>query len=306
MYYVESGKIGRVPDPNILSAPTSNRRLSLSTVGIVPAAISSKTGFTKLYASRGGWVCYAQDFLKAWLRCDLIIGTSSGVPIKRGAVKAISAATPLCKGKEKKIKQEAVKRAKLEESAEATEAGPETKKRKTLKSQKQLVISKGHERVGPSTIRKEVGHPLILRTQVKTRVESSLSQVRVCSSAQGSLGSFDFIRQSPLGPSGRTCSREKTIRESVERERERQGFFPSFLFYFSSSLFLLCLSLSLLTNEWSFLPCSPNASQTPREARVSHLVMMFASILFQCYVYMHSFVCFHLFKTFLCILHVGD
>ena len=136
MDYVGSGKIGRVPDPNILSAPTSNRRLSLSTVGIVSTAIISKIGFTKWYASRGGWVCYTQDFLEVWLRCDLIVGISSGVPIKRGAVKAIGVATPLCKGKKKKIKQEAVKRAKLEESAEAIEAGPETKKRKTLKSQK--------------------------------------------------------------------------------------------------------------------------------------------------------------------------
>ena len=36
----------------------------------------------------------------------------------------------------------------------------------------------------------------------------------------------------------------------------------------------MCLSLSLLTDEWSFLPCSPNASQTSGKARVSHLVMM--------------------------------
>ena len=119
-------------------------------------------------------------------------------------------------------------KAKLEESAEGTKAGPETKKRKTLKSQKQLVISKGLKRVGPSTIGKEVGHPLILRTQVKTKVESSLSQVLVCSSAQGSSGSFDFIPQSPLGPSGHTRSRQKTIRESIERERERRARLLSF------------------------------------------------------------------------------
>ena len=88
------------------------------------------------YASRGGWICYAQDFPKAWSRCDLIVGTSSGVPIKRGAVEAIGAATPIGKGKEKKIKQETVKRAKFEESAEGTEVGPKTKKRKTTKAQK--------------------------------------------------------------------------------------------------------------------------------------------------------------------------
>ena len=239
MDYVGSGKIARVPDPNILFTPTSNRRLSLSTVGIVSAAIISKTGFTKWYASRGGWVCYTQDFLEVWLRCDLIVGISSGVPIKRGAVKAIGVATPLCKGKKKKIKQEAVKRAKLEESAEAIEAGPETKKRKTLKSQKQLVISKGLKRVGPSTIGKEVGHPLILRTQVKTKVESSLSQVLVCSSTQGSSGSFDFIPQSPLGPSGHTRSRQKTIRESIEREREK-GKASFLLFSFISVVHCSC------------------------------------------------------------------
>ena len=56
------------------------------------------------------------------------------MPIKRGVVKAIGAATPIDKGKEKKIKQEKVKKAKLEESAEGTKAGPETKKRKTTRS----------------------------------------------------------------------------------------------------------------------------------------------------------------------------
>ena len=56
------------------------------------------------------------------------------MPIKRGAVKAIGPATPIDKGKEKKIKQENVKKAKLEESAEGTKAGPETKKRNTTRS----------------------------------------------------------------------------------------------------------------------------------------------------------------------------
>ena len=71
----------------------------------------------------GGWVCYANDFPDAWLGCDLIVGTSSGVPIKRGVVEAIGAATPMGKGKEKRIKHEAVKRVELEESVEGTEAG---------------------------------------------------------------------------------------------------------------------------------------------------------------------------------------
>ena len=52
--YVSPDKIVRVPNPNILSAPTSNKRLSLPTVGIISAAISSKTGFAEWHASRGG------------------------------------------------------------------------------------------------------------------------------------------------------------------------------------------------------------------------------------------------------------
>ena len=79
---------------------------------------------------------YAQDFPETWSGCDLIIGTSSGVPIKRGAVEAIGVATPVGKGKEKRIKQEKLKEAEVEESAEGTEASPEAKKRKTGKSQK--------------------------------------------------------------------------------------------------------------------------------------------------------------------------
>ena len=57
--YVGSGAIGRVPNPAISSAMVSNKRLSLPTIGIVSAAVSSKTGFAKWHASRGGWVTYA-------------------------------------------------------------------------------------------------------------------------------------------------------------------------------------------------------------------------------------------------------
>ena len=46
---------------------------------------------------------------------------------------------------------------------------------------------------------------------MKTKVKYSLSQVPVSSSTQGSLGSFDFVPQSPLGPSGCTRSRKKTL-----------------------------------------------------------------------------------------------
>ena len=98
------------------------------------------------------------------------MGASSSVPIKRGVVKAIGAATPVGKGKEKKIKQEAVKRVEIEESVKGTKAGPETKKRKIAKSCKQLVISEDPEKVDPFTIGKEVGHPLIPKIRVKTTV----------------------------------------------------------------------------------------------------------------------------------------
>ena len=49
------------------------------------------------------------------------------------------------------------------------------KKRKTRKSQKQLVIFKEIERIGSPTVGEEVAQSLATRTQVKTKVESSLS-----------------------------------------------------------------------------------------------------------------------------------
>ena len=147
------------------------------------------------------------------------------------------------KGKEKKIKQEVVKRAEIEESVEGIEAGPETKKRKTTKSRKQLVIFKETERVDPSTIGKEVGHTLISKIKVKTKVKSSVFQVPVSSSAYGSSGSLDITTQSPLGPSGHTRSRQKTVEESVERERERRARPLSFFCFFFFFLFLFCFVL---------------------------------------------------------------
>ena len=47
---------------------------------------------------------YARDFPETWSRCGLIISTSSGVPIKRGAVETIGATTLVGKGKEKRLK----------------------------------------------------------------------------------------------------------------------------------------------------------------------------------------------------------
>ena len=92
--------------------------------------------------------------------------------------------------------------------------------------------------MSPFTIGKEISHPLIPRSRVKTKVESSFSQVLVSSSAQGSSGSFDFIPQFPLGSSGHTCSKQKIIGESIERER--QGLFPSSLFYFAVIHYCYC------------------------------------------------------------------
>ena len=57
--YVGSSKIKRAPNPNIFSAPSFNRHLSLPTAGIVSAVISSKTRFVEWHASWGGWVTYA-------------------------------------------------------------------------------------------------------------------------------------------------------------------------------------------------------------------------------------------------------
>ena len=58
-------------------------------------------------------MCYAQDFLETWSGCDLIVGTSSGVPIKRRAGEAIGATTPIGKGKEKNIKRKRLKELSL-------------------------------------------------------------------------------------------------------------------------------------------------------------------------------------------------
>ena len=184
--FVGFGKIARVPDSSLFSTPTFNKHLALPTAGIVSAAISSKTGFAEWYVVRGGWVCYANDFPDAWSGCDLIVGASSGVPIKRGAVEAIGVATLVGKVKEKKIKQEAVKRVEIEESVEGTEAGSETKKRKTTKSRKQLVISEELEGMDPSAVGKEVGHSLIPKFRVRTKVEFFVFRVPVRSSAHGS------------------------------------------------------------------------------------------------------------------------
>ena len=57
--YVGSGIIRKTPNLSISSAPISNKCLSLPTAGIVSTTVSSKTGFAKWHASKGGWVTYA-------------------------------------------------------------------------------------------------------------------------------------------------------------------------------------------------------------------------------------------------------
>ena len=139
--YVGSGAIGKVPNPAISAATISNKCLSLPTASIVSAAVSSKTGFAEWHASRGDWVTYAQDFLEVWSGCDLIVGASTGVPIKKWAAKVISAGNPVGISREKAIKQEKLKEAEVEGSVKGI--GPETKMRKTGKSQKGVpVLSK--------------------------------------------------------------------------------------------------------------------------------------------------------------------
>ena len=117
---------------------------------------------------------YANDFPTSWPRCDLIVGSPSSVPIKKRVVEEIGAATPIGKGKEKKIKKETVKKSEVEESAEGTEASQDTKRRKTASSRKQLTISKDPGEVDPFAVGKEVSHPPILKIRVKTKVRSSI------------------------------------------------------------------------------------------------------------------------------------
>ena len=95
--------------------------------------------------------------------------------------------------------------------------GPETKKRKTGKSQKQLVLSE----------EKEVEQPLAISTRVKTKVESSFSQVPMSFSVHGSLGL-----------SRRTYSKQKRLGDPVERKRRARPF---------SFFSLLCCSFLLFS-----------------------------------------------------------
>ena len=70
---------------------------------------------------------------------------------------------------------------------------------------------------------------------------------------------LDIISPFRLGPSGRTRSKQKTVEEFVEREREKgKSLIPSSFFYDISLLWLLfyCVSLFFLTDEQSSFFCS--------------------------------------------------
>ena len=155
--------------------------------------ISSKTSFIEWHTARGGWVSYANDFPVSWPECDLIVGSYSGLTIKKGVVKEISAATPVGNGKEKKTKKETGKKSEVEESAEGTEASQGTKRRVLASACKQLTISEDPREMDPSAVGKEVSHPPIPKIRVKTKVESSILQIPM-----GSLKGTSFVAVTSL------------------------------------------------------------------------------------------------------------
>jgi len=113
-----------------------------------------------------------------------------------------------------------LKEAEVKGSAEGI--GPETKNMRTGKSHKMLVLFE----------EKEVKQPLAIRTRVKTKVESSFSQVLVSSSIHGSLG-----------PSGRTRSKQRRLGDPVEREkRARPISFSHFAVCYYHSFFFELMS----------------------------------------------------------------
>lgn len=188
---------------------------------------------------------YTRDFLASCPKSDLIVGSSTGVSIKRGVVEEIGVATPVDKGRKKKIKKEADKKSEVEEGVEGTKASQSTKKRKITSTHKQLTFPKDPREVDPSTAKKEASHPLIPNIRVNTKVETYILQIPVGSpkgvsfialtfSAQGSSGYPAISPQSPHGPFGHTHSKQKTAVEPIERERRtRPNSFFSHPFSFS-------------------------------------------------------------------------
>ena len=179
-------------------------------------------------------MAYGQDFPETWLGDSFIIGASSGVPIKKGATETISAATAPSKGKD--VRPKKMKAVDVGESTGGVEIGSEAKRRKTGKSQAHLASQEG----------KDVREPLVSRTQKKTKVESSFSQVPVTASVHGSLGSSGLVSQPPLEPSRRTRSKQKTSREPVERER-RARLLSFFSLFFTCSP---CCTYFYFADEW--------------------------------------------------------
>ena len=116
------------------------------------------------------------------------------------------------------------------------------------------------KRIGSPTAGEEEAQSLATRTRVKTKVKSSLSQVPVSSSIYDSLGSPNFVPQSPLGPSRRTCSKQKTTRDSVERERKARPI--SFFSHLCCSSFLLLLQCFIFKLISDYFPCNPSVSRT--------------------------------------------
>ena len=100
---------------------------------------------------------------------------------------------------------------------------------------------------------KEVEQPLAIRTRVKTKVEYSFPQVPMSSSVHGSLG-----------PSGRIHSKEKRLRDPVEREREREKGKVSFLFL-SFMLQFVVIILFKLMSDFFFLQSKHNSD--PKKGR---------------------------------------
>ena len=162
-------------------------------------AISNKIGFVEWHIARGGWVSYANDFPAFWSGCDLIVDFSSGVLIIKRVIEEIGTATPVGKGKEKKIKKETSKKYEVEESAEGIEAEQGTKRRKTASACKQLTIFEDPGEVDPSAIGKEVNHPPIPKIRVTTKVESSILQIPMGFLKETSFVVVTFVAQDSLG-----------------------------------------------------------------------------------------------------------
>ena len=105
----------------------------------------------------------------------------------------------------------------------------------------------------PSTTKKEVNRPPIPKIKVKIKVKTSsfqisigslkgVSSVAVTFSAQGSSRHSAIITQSPQGHSRRSCRKQKTVVDPMEREKGMASF-----------LLLSSLFFFFLTYKWVFI-----------------------------------------------------